>query len=1071
MLQNNKVTKDQWEDALRQKQELLNIYHTGTPLDLVITRGATDERPIVDLKSEKFPNWTFCLSRRFCVSGFLHQLRVGTKIQLYIQSFGESQFVFGSYFKKDHLQKDIREGILSDLRRDIKRTAEEQIEYCKELKPRLVNIESILSDHIIVEYNGLYGTLTYDDLFYADTDDEMDYYRELKNANKKLEVYINSIDDFGNVRFSETRLPELINNSHYFGNENFEKKWIYNGDISDLEIGQEVEGLIWQYMRNTGIFVLYKDSRGAYIQSLIPNTALTQWDFHEWKDHFKIGDYCRLRIKNINREDRKITLTIPDVDQFKYKEEYVFEQTTTMIANQDLLEDGKEVEIIIMSSCKENDNIIFARTTIKDGDKYLGGYLNIDNDLPDSLSHASLRSGDGRVRRTLLGLMISHKPKSEQEAKYIMLPAIVHIEDNRYRFSIMDAVNKSIKENFKESDFRNEFKARKEEVEVVYSWKSSLRDIEFLVFRWRNLFSFLHVSPEDKKLLSKDEDFYSGMKLKVWIKGINKDLSFDSDADNPYLRWKSLQLKRGQLIATQGIWLSGTANDNDYIYKTKYMGCSAFILPGFCPDENNLKLSYIFRVVYLNKNSRKLVLDYCDKIRSYLRKSDIGEKTTRQLSPLTPLGDNLFLMEDKESKKLCIMQSSAAGSVLIQAIYNHFNLNKEDFRSDAYFTCSMMTADSGDIYFEWNGNFNYSSYYNCPLDDTIAGHVEFKDIKLSDIKGDIFKLPSKRKGVALGLECALQINGIPPIDNVKVRFTGKFIIRKGVMYPLFSVANSQMKSLPNDRLVINTPYKRNATNYSILVSGGEYIAEITDLSRGEIKIHVGNQSTYYYLNLTMIMRCLFSKEEMDTMQEGKYFKLRYTIDGNDKGRFEPALSEEQYNRRKRNVIRKDKTMIYWFQVISKINNASKGTGGYAGFILNRGKDDQDYGIIDRIEDNDNQLLFMDKIDINEIIPVYYDESNKKISITPSKEFIQSKYRKMFFKAMVIEQKDDKVYLESGGNTYYASLLDENNRKPLLNQFGKVMLFPNMSVFIRPAENNKEWPSAKSEVVIIGRDSN
>lgn len=1079
MIKLEDIIESEWSDAERQKNELLEHYRLGKPVDLTVVREATDERPVVDLESKRFPNWKFFLSRRFCVGGFLHQLSIGMSIQLYIQNFGESQIIFGSYFKKDNLDKSKRDEIINELRNYLREDAREQIKLCEEKKMSLlkVNIDTILSDHIIVEYKGLYGTMTNVDLFYADSLSGMKHYEDIEDGT--MEVYVNLIDATGNVRFSETRLPELLNNRNYKGNEKVEKKWINEVAITDFEVGQEINGLIWQHMRNVGIFVICHTPDGKYIQSLIPQTALSEWKYEEWNQHYELGKEYPLVIRNINPESERLTLTIPGKEDFKYWEELKFESEASLVVNRDLIDEGQMVDIVLMSSIKEDDKHLYARTEFKEGDKFIGGYVNIEEDLPETLSHSSGIGKRGQKRRTVLNNIISYKPASDSSIQHISLPAIAHIEDDYYRFSVMDAVNKSIIENFSESDFKKEFRARKEEAEVVISWSNYSKDTDFVIFRWKNLFSFMHVDPDDKYLLTRGQDFYSGMKVKVWIKGINMDLSFDSDANNPYLSWQALNIKKGDLISCQGFWQGEFGKEE--IFKTKYLGCSAFVMPGFHPDESKTQLAYTFRVVYFNRNARKLLLDY--ENRQFLLKEDIEDmNTVRSLNPVCPLGDNYFLMKDKLTSKFCIMQSTLAGSVLIHAIFNHYNLGEEQFQPLASFSCKAKDA-FGNLYFEWNGNFRYSSGFSWPLQDLISNDTEVNEIPLKADNKGLFK----RKGV--DLEFVLYHGNKRqlcwPSEKKTGVFTGKFILKRvvvtptgmtkyNVMYPVFVTNKDCNKPIRGNAIPLFTKEK---TKYNLLKNGEQYLADMSNLYRGEIRIWANEeQYTYYYLKLKYIRYWFSSKSEVDSMTGGNKSLVKYevnNINGKPINNFKRILSDNQKEHRKQLEFFKDEEISYWFQVITKFSpndhNMNKDYGGFAGYILNYSKYNRDDIVVETIEGSNYCQLPFGEISEGEILPVYYHKDSNKFSATHSRGYIQNRYKKMCFKASVVELRENTIILHSGKQRYYVRLDRDINRMYLLSQFGLVV-FPGKSVYIRPADDNNEWPKEDTEAIIIGVDN-
>lgn len=1069
------IEKD-WEKAEEQQKELLACYNNGTPIDLIVTKEATDERPTVNLKSDRFPNWEFRLNRRFCVAGFLHQLKAGMTLQLYIQNFGNSQRIFCSYFKKDNLEDDKRNDIINELKKDLKDNVIEQISYCSNsIQPKKVNIETVLNDHIIVEYKGLYGTITNADLFH----DKSDYYKELKGKDGTMKVYVNSIDETGNVRFSETRLPELINNPLYKGHEKTEKKWNNDISLSEYNVGEETEGLIWQHMRNIGIFVICKTKNGDYIQCLMPNTALYKWEYHEWNNHFKIGTIQKFKIISVNEEEKKLTLAAPEITTLKYKEEYIFEKTTTLETDILQIEEGQLIDIILMAGKKEDDNILYARTDIKVGDYFIGGYCNIEEDLPEVLSYYTTTDKLGRKKRNILNGIISYTPHKKYSIEHIKLPAIAHIEDGHYRFSIMDAINKCVIEDLPESDFKDNFKVRREKVEVVYSWHNATKNVDYVVFRWKNLFNYMHVDYDDKILLTKGKDFYSGMKVNIWIKGINRDLTFDADAYNPYLSWNTLRIKKGDLISTREFWLDPSSNIE--IYKTKYLGCSVDIMPGFNPDE---KSAYTFRVVYINKNDRFMLLDYIhnDNERNFVTKDDIQDNVLL-LNPVCPLGDNYFLMTYQE--KFCIMKSSTAGAVLIQAIYNHFILNNKDLHPYAFFSSKFKeNSIYGNDYFEWTGDFKYSTF-SWPLNAFLSEERNNKGVPIKKLDHNgFFKEPIKN----VDLKCYVYEHKILKKED-RVRFTGKFIVKRvdksetgkiatNVIYPLFTDVNRKTELSTASKIDFSSTRKR-PTNTNLLEDSKQYVAEISNLYKGEIKIWANKeQFTYYYLNSKVLPGWFSSKSEIEEIKESKFFSIDYGVkktsekNGHEHPKPRPTriLSDEQkkYRSHFRKTFPKSSQTEYLFQVITKYPADEERYipyfGEVAGYIINAEKYGKEDALVGIISNDENRILPLGNISENDIFPVYYDNLRECFSITPSKELIQQRYKEMRFIAKIVRQEEDRIILKSNGKEYYALLNNEINKKSLLNQFGFTVV-PDMTVYISPTERNNEWPKEDNEVYI------
>ena len=854
-----------WKEAERQQRELFEKYKNGTPIDMEITVEATDERPVAELMSNKYPNWKFMLSRRNCVGGFLHRLRTGTHLQLYIVGFGDHQRVYCSYFKRDHLESAVRKEVIKELKNDLKKDANKLISYYEnEVKPKKVIIETVLNDHIIVEYKGLYGTITNADLFH----DDAEYYQNLKDSDGTMKVYVNSIDETENVRFSETRLPELINNQDY------KRKWINKASVAEFEVGQEIECVVWQHLRNKGIFVICKTGSGDYIQCLMPCTALFQWDFPEWNKQFPLGKTVRLKIKSINQAENRITLTIPDSNEFKFKEEYEFENKTTSSVVPNLVEEGQLVDIIPVAIKKEDDNILYVRTEIESDNKYIGGYVNIEEDLPEVLSHYSSVDKHGRKKRSILIGITSYIPSSKDAAPYIKLPAIAHVENGHYRFNVMDAINKCVVENLPESDFMGDFKVRKEEFEVVYSWNNTIKNVDYVLFRRKNLFSFIQVDPNEKIMLTKGRDFYSGMKVRLWIMGINRDLTYDIEVCNPYLSWNVLQIKRGDLISTQEFWMSSSGN-----YKTSYLGCSAVIMSGFVPNETDGNMAYTFKVVFINKRDRFMLLEYVHEqhtARTFMTKKDITG-TSLQLNPVCSLGDNFFLMTYQG--KYCIMKSSTAGAVLIHAIYDHFSLKNEFFRPSAFFHATCYNdLISGNTYFIWTGDFRYETYL-WQLNQILSEENNPKGFTLKKLAfaNGIFNLKDT------DLKCYLQNHEHIKKED-KIRFAGKFILRTDkkkkskIIYPLFVDINSKVIDVSPVKSTYASTSSRVYTNFALLENGKKYFAEISDLFKGIIRIRINDkESVNYPLNRKVFLHWFSSKSEIERIKTQKYFPIECII--------------------------------------------------------------------------------------------------------------------------------------------------------------------------------------------------
>lgn len=1069
-----------WSEAERQQRELFDAYENGTPVDMEITAEATDERPVAELTSKDYPYWKFMLGRRNCVGGFLHRLRIGTHLQLYIVGFGDHQRVYCSYFKKDHLNPDDRKKVVDELKLDLRSDFNELIRYYEsEVKPKKVNIEIVLNDHIIVEYKGLYGTITNADLFH----DDAEYYQNLKDSDGTMKVYVNAIDETENVRFSETRLPELINNQHYKGNEKTEKKWINKASVAEFEVGQEIECVVWQHLRNKGIFVICKTASSEFIQCLMPNTALYRWDFPDWNKQFPLGKTVRLKIKSINQAENRITLTIPDCNEFKFKEEYEFENNSTTDVVPNLIEEGQLVDIIPIAIKKEDDNILYARTEMKVGDKPLGGYVNIEEDLPEVLSYYSTIDKRGRkVRSNLIG-MISYTPSCKEAVPYIKLPAIAHVEDGHYRFSVMDAVNKCVAEDLPESDFMGDFNDTREEFEVVYSWTNPFKKVDFVIFRRKNLFSFMHVDANEKIILTKGRDFYSGMKVRLWITGINRDLTYDVEAHNPYLSWNVLQVQRGDLISAQEFWKSSSGR-----YKTNYLGCSAVIMPGFVPDETETNTAYTFKVVYINKKDRFMLLEHIDEKakRTFVSKREmerLTEKNTFELNPVCPLGDNFFLMTYQG--KYCIMKSSTAGAVLANAVYDHFSLKNENAHPLAFFHatyCNDLVA--GIAYFKWNGNFNYESR------TWLLNQVLYKDnittgvtLKKSVFGNGIFNLMETQ------LNCYLH-DYVHIKKKSKIRYTGKFILRtsKGsknkVIYPLFVDFNSKVIHAKSATKPLNfDPTKRKInTKFYLMQNGKKYEAWFADMFRSIINIRINDKVTTIFRISHSVFPMWFSlKSEMERIKAQKHFTIECEItkknnkDGTESPKtvLKRSLTNIEASNRRRlgdsfNKSKNEETE-YLLQVIAGWgtdvpNSANVEICAYGGYIIDTEKGTYKDAAIGIVEDSTKVALANCHISENDIIHIYYQKKDKKFSVVPSPEYIQKMYQKMRFKGRIVRQEGYRIIIESEGREFYAMMNKDINRKSLLNQFGFVII-PDMTVYISPTEDNDQWPKENTEVYI------
>ena len=816
--QEEKEMNDLYDKAKKQKEELIKKREKGETIPLVIEKAATDEHPVADLKSDVFTNWRFQLSRRLCVKGFLHKQKVGTRLELYIDGFGEDQSVYVSYIKKDHLSLEEREKIINELREKIKegKDVNEQIDnYLKE-KPLKVKINTVLDDHIIVEYNKLYGTMTASDLFHSKSSEGMEHYRKLQREDGTMKVYVNTIDSTGNVTFSETRLPELYNNPGYINKEKGQSKWINDiKHFEGLEIGQIIKCIIWHYSKN-GLYVIFKNN-GGYVQSLIPNTALTEHDIYKWADEHPVNSETDLRIVKIDKEQKRIILFPKDVTTPKYPQQVELEKRTTANVNETEINEGQRVEVEIVCESKVDQDILYARC---------GGYrgvINVNEDLPDCLRHESGKDEKGRAKRTFISYLITLNGDSKST---ILLPAIAHIKgdgDNKtYNFSVIDACSRCI-EQLEEEELVPGYR----EAEVVMSRLNEISNERYTILRWHDLYTFFHLESKEVQELNYKGDWEAGSKLTIWVNGIDQDLSFDAEPTNPRTHWKSINFKTGDYLFIDKTWLSRMG-----IYRTKIEGCTGTILPGFKLDEE--QIDYPLKVVLLKKDEQILILS--NESHQLVSSSDIEEETRekkenkRELHLLMPLYKNLFLAEDKKSKKWAIIQTTPSAYAFLCAIYNNFKIgtfvrlsenNETHFNYRNYiFPCSFK-KDGDTVLFEWKGEVR------SPIKEDKDKIVNFEEILLKKE----FKKASWWNNLSYDFTCKTfiqckiteeernQIQDKILSGKLKqpVFFTGKILYSNHAIYPLFSFKDPNIiRATVNEtfdcRIVL---YDENTNNYIV----------------------------------------------------------------------------------------------------------------------------------------------------------------------------------------------------------------------------------------------------------------
>lgn len=816
-----------YEQANIQKVKLIEIWKKNTTISLKIEKEATDDHPVAELKSDEFCNWRFLLSRRLCVKGFLHEQRVGNELELYIDGFGEDQVVFVSYIKKDQLPQETRDKLVSELKEILKEDKDinTQIDsYLKE-KPLKVKIDTVLNEHIIVDYKGMLGTMTASDLFHSKSEKGMEHYRQLQREDGTMKVYVNTIDSTGNVTFSETRMPELYNNPRYKNQEIGQPKWI--NDINyfkKLTIGQTIECVVWNYSKS-GLFVIFFNN-GGYVQSLIPITALTEQQMYQWAIDHPLNSKAKFRIVKIDEEQKRITLFPIDVTAPKYPAQVELEKTTTAQVDVTKINDGKHVEVEIVCESRVDQDILYARC----GD--FRGTINVMKDMPECLRHAKSTEND-KIKRDFITHLISLKKSKE---KIIKLPAIAHVKDDEnnktYYFSVLEACSRCI-EKLNEKDFTPDYR----EVEVVYSWQKPKTNERYAILRWHDLYTFFHLDPKEIQELNYEGNWECGSKLTLWVNGIDQDLSFDTEPTDPRPYWEALKLKAGDFVFVSKIWLSRMG-----IYRTKIEGCTGTILPGFKLDEE--QIDYHLKVVLIDKEKQLLILS--DGGHQLISTSDIkyeirkGEGK-RELHLLMPLYKNVFLAEDKESKKKAIIQTTSPAYAFLCVIYKHLNINtfirlSEDdeahFNYRYYiFPCNIKIKDNT-VVFEWKGESivnkeridfgkillkegvkDVNWYLNQPYDFTCKNLVKCKITK------------EERNQI----QNRVQLGKPKPL----VYFTGRILYSNDIMYPLFSF-DKPKEDIPNVINSLTYPKTYDCRIICYDTSTNNYIVEFKS-QRGQIK--------------------------------------------------------------------------------------------------------------------------------------------------------------------------------------------------------------------------------------------
>lgn len=821
------LVEDLQKQAKEQKRKLLEIWKNKETISLIIEKAATDDHPVADLRSKEFTNWRFQLSRRLCVKGFLHEQKVGDELELYIDGFGEDQVVFVSYIKKDQLPPKKRNIIVNELKEILKEGEDINTQIISYLnaKPLKVCIVTVLKDHIIVNYKGLYGTMTASDLFHSKSGRGMDHYRKLQKEDGTMKVYVNTIDSTGNVTFSETRLPELYNNPRYKNQEIGQPKWINDINyLKNLTIGQTIECVVWNYSKS-GLFVIFFNN-GGYVQSLIPITALTEQEMYQWAIEHPLNSEATFRIVNIDEEQKRITLFPIDVTTPKYPAQVELEKTTTAEVDEKNINEGKHVEVEIVCESRVDQDILYARCG------NFRGTINVMKDMPECLRHAKSTDND-KIKREFITHLISLNKSKETTIK---LPAIAHIKKdgncNTYYFSVLEACSKCI-EHLNEKDLTPDYR----EVEVVYSWQKPQTNDRLAILRWHDLYTFFHLDPKEFREFNYEGNWEYGSKLTLWVDGIDQDLSFDTEPVDPRPYWKALKLKVGDFVFVRKIWLSRMG-----IYRTKVEGCTATILPGFNLDEE--QIDYHLKVVLIDKEKQLLILS--DGGHQLISTSDIKyemkkNEDKRNLHLLMPLYKNVFLAEDKGSMKWAIIQTTASAYAFLCAIYKRLNINtfirlSEDYEAhfnyrNFIFPCITKT-ENNTIEFEWKGevivNKTKRDFEKILLNEPFKEASWFPNQPYDFTCNDLVRCKITKEE-----RDQIQNRVQPGKPKPSVYFTGKILYSNDNIYPLFSFKK------PNDHLannISNLTYPKTYDCRIVLydVSTNNYIVEF-ESQRGQIK--------------------------------------------------------------------------------------------------------------------------------------------------------------------------------------------------------------------------------------------
>ncbi len=860
------------KQARKQKDELVDIWEKGKTISLTIEKAATDEHPVADLKSENFNNWRFQLNRRLCVKGFLHKQEVGKQLELYIDNFGEDQTVFVSYIKKDHLPKEDREIILKELKDSLfeDRDINEQISGLLKTKPLTVKINTVLDDHIIVDYKGLYGTMTAPDLFHSKSKEDMDYYRRLQSEDGTMKVYVNSIDSTGNVTFSETRLPELYNNPGYKNWKSAQTKWVNDTKhFQDISIGQTIKCVIWHYSRS-GLFVIFENN-GGYVQSLIPTTALTEQDINQWAHEHPVNTTKDFRVVKIDEMQKRITLFPVDVTTPKFPQQVELEKKTTDLVNELDIKEGQAVDVEIMSESKEYQDIVYAKCG-----KYRG-VINVIKDMPRCLIHSASKSENGVVKRLFISRLITRNNSNEQS---ITLPAIAHIVDEgdkkTYNFSVLDACSKCL-EQLDEKELSPSYR----ETEIVLSWLNTTTKERYSILRWHDLYTFFHLDPKEIQELNYEGDWEAGSKLTVWINDIDQDLAFEAEHKDPSIYWNSLKIKVGDYIFTNKIWLSRMG-----VYRIKYDGCTGTIIPGFILDEEQIE--YLFQVVLIDKKKQILVVS--DGSLPLISPIDINDTNPWNLHLYMPIYKNLFLAEDEKSRKWAIIQTTTPVFAFLTVIYDNLNiepfvrLSEEELLHYKYrefsFPCQYINNGG---YFKWEGKVIKNTVPK--FTENIKAVLDKKGIKKvgwNYFNNQIYDFTFNNN---LFIKCKIVENEKNKIKNwvllhqpsPEVYFTGKILFSNHKIYPLFSFENPNAILCGTNTNIFNVPENFDCRIIMYDENSNSYVVEFAN-QRGILKWH-GKKELRFFPN--EIIKALYygetdSKTQMPilTLFESRMTRLK-----------------------------------------------------------------------------------------------------------------------------------------------------------------------------------------------------